>query len=486
MKVKKNTFNKHFIVPVFYLLLGSTLTLAQPTDRVFFTTGFKIGEVTDSSAVIWTRLCASPRRVPVYHERTAPPIPKPKKFYMNTPVAEMDGAVAGSFGEVKIEITSKNDTIEFDWGYVSALHDYTYKQSVTGLKPNTAYSVRILGRQVIPTRPKDSKVDQKPITSIAGSFMTSPASSQIAPITFTSSTCQYFWSYDDSLRGFKIYDAMKKLNPRFHVQTGDYVYYDKAGPFVQTIDEARHKWHAMNSWPSLVDFYAEVPLYIEKDDHDLLRDDAYPGRAPLGALTYEDGLELWYEQVPLEGKPYRTVRWGKDLQVWMVEVREYRSDNRDPDGKNKTIWGDEQMNWFKKTVESSDATFKVLISPTPIVGPDRPQGKNDNHSNKAFETEGAWLREYLAAQDVYVVNGDRHWQYVSQDPINGLMEFSQGAASDQHAGGWEQDNVLPEHRFLRVKGGFLTVNVYRKRKEPIIEFVHHDVDGNVVHKEVFK
>ena len=35
-------------------------------------------------------------------------------------------------------------------------------------------------------------------------------------------------------------------------------------------------------------------------------------------------------------------------------------------------WGAEQLAWLKKTLLESQATFKVLILPTPMVGPDGP------------------------------------------------------------------------------------------------------------------
>ena len=208
-----------------------------------------------------------------------------------------------------------------------------------------------------------------------------------------------------------------------------------------------------------------------------------PSSSPFGELSFEDGLLIWNEQAPIKDKSYRTFRWGKDLQIWMVEGRDYRSDNKSPDGKKKSIWGKEQIEWFKKTVEASDATFKILSSPTPVVGPDRANGKTDNHSNTSFKTEGDWLRKYLSDQKMFVINGDRHWQYVSVDPGTGLMEFSQGPSSDSHAQGWDQNDRRPEHRFLRVKGGFLAVKVYREGNTPIVEFIHYDVDGNIVNKE---
>jgi alkaline phosphatase D len=123
-----------------------------------------------------------------------------------------------------------------------------------------------------------------------------------------------------------------------------------------------------------------------------------------------------------------------------------------------------------------------LISPTPIVGPDRAKGKNDNHSNKAFANEGSWLRKFLSSQKhTYVICGDRHWQYVSKDSETGLFEFSSGATSDEHAQGWKPEDILPEHQFLRVEGGFLAVTI---NEDKSIAFIHYNVDGQKVNEVI--
>jgi alkaline phosphatase D len=94
------------------------------------------------------------------------------------------------------------------------------------------------------------------------------------------------------------------------------------------------------------------------------------------------------------------------------------------------------------------------------VGPDR-DNKHDNHSNKDFAHEGNELREFIASQqNIVVVCGDRHRQYVSVDPQTGLREYSCGPVSDKHAGGWSQDDFREKyHRYLNVIGGFLSVTV---------------------------
>ncbi|WP_220399471.1 alkaline phosphatase D family protein [Galbibacter sp. BG1] len=388
-------------------------------------------------------------------------------------VSKMDGAVVGTSGEVKILLKSPKDTIATEWEAVAGDSDFTLKKVFSELSSNTIYAVEILGRKNLTSI----------VSKVEGRFRTAPKPDEITSVFFTSSTCQYFWSYDDAERGFKIYDSMESLAPDFHCQTGDYIYYDKPGPMATNVELARHKWHAMNAWPSLRDFLRQTPIYQQKDDHDLLKDDATPFSSPFGDLSYEDGLKIWREQVPIEGKPYRTVQWGKDLQLWFVENREYRTD---PNAPNPSIWGTAQILWFKETILKSKASFKILVSPTPIVGPDRSSGKKDNHANTLFEAEGDMLRDFLATNNVIVINGDRHWQYVSKDEQTRLWEISQGPSSDEHAQGWNPEDKRPEHRFLRVKGGFLTTKILRKDNVPTAIFTHYDVDGKKVHQEIIK
>jgi len=152
----------------------------------------------------------------------------------------------------------------------------------------------------------------------------------------------------------------------------------------------------------------------------------------------------------------------------------------------KTIWGKRQKEWFMRTVQASDAAFRVLISPTPIVGPDR-DSKHDNHSNKDFRHEGDEIRRFISDQrNMVVVCGDRHWQYHSVDPKTGVREYSCGPASDIHAGGWSQKDFRPDyHQYLKVVGGFLSGTVDRDADlRSTLTFRYHDVHGNVRYENV--
>src|SRR5690606_33542397 len=131
-----------------------------------------------------------------------------------------------------------------------------------------------------------------------------------------------------------------------------------------------------------------------------------------------------------------------------------------------------------------DATFRILITPTPILGPDRSR-KNDNHANRGFTHEGDEIRAFLAAQeDAFVITGDRHWQYATVSPTYGIREYGCGAGSDAHAGGWRESMRTPEQTFLRIAGGYLRVAIDAEEGGPRARIQHCDVDGNVVNEEI--
>lgn len=283
--------------------------------------------------------------------------------------------------------------------------------------------------------------------------------------------------------GHHIYPAMLAFKPQFTCLTGDLVYYDSDAPAAITEELARYHWERMFSLPRLIEFNRNHSTYWLKDDHDTLDNDCSPG-AKMGEFTFAQGQKIFRQQAPMndDGPDYRTVRWGRDLQVWFTEGRDFRSKNGAPDGPEKTIWGAEQKAWFKRTVKESDATWKVLVSPTPLVGPDR-GSKNDNHSNEGFAHEGDEIRAWLKANvpdHFFVICGDRHWQYHSVHPVTGVQEFSAGPASDEHASG-SPGYDAKFHKFHRVQGGFLAVELKREGAKSRIVFEHRDVTGKVVY-----
>jgi len=389
-------------------------------------TGVKVGEVSDTSALLWFRADATGRMRVAYDGRTS------------------------------------------EWAEAVAERDFTHVFKLDGLKPSTLveYAAEVEGRP-----------------ALRGCFRTAPTRDAAEDVVFTVITGQAYKDLDDAA-GFKIYPAMAKLKPHFIVPTGDTVYYDNDPPLAATKALARFHWERMYKLPRHVDFHLKVPGYWEKDDHDLIWNDCWPSMKVDRRLefTFKEGVDLFREQVPMGEKTYRSARWGKRLEVWLVEGRDFRSANNAPDGPEKTIWGAEQKAWLKKGLLESDAEWKVLVSPTPIVGPDR-GNKGDNHANAAFRHEGDELRRWFGEKlpkNFFIACGDRHWQYHSVDPDTGVQEFSCGPASDQHAQGSPGfDEKI--HRFHRMKGGFLSVSATAAG----LAFRLHDVDGAVVYEKAF-
>ena len=470
------------------LFLPTIICFAHQTHSAgpYQATGLKVGEVTDTSAIVWTRLT-------LREQRNSSDAPKVEIVYggdanvsrRQKPVAEVNypggitvrdifEAVPGTDGDVRVGYRARgeSDWAWSDWREVDGLRDFTQQFRFPYLKPNKRYDVRVECRSIT----------GEPGQTLDGGFRTAPSKVQPERVVFTVSTGQGD-NDQDRPDGFNIYPAMRKLDPSFFVHTGDIIYYDR---MAKTVDLARWHWQRMYSWPTNVEFHRHVSSYFIKDDHDSWTNDCWPTmKSPyMHEFTFRQGLKIFREQVPMGEKTYRTRRWGKHLQVWMVEGRDFRSANTDPDGPQKTIWGRTQMDWFKKTVNESDATFRVLISPTPVVGPDR-DNKHDNHSNKDFQTEGDELRKFIASQkNMVVVCGDRHWQYMSIHPETGVREYSCGPASDVHAGGWQQSDFREDyHQYLNVIGGFLSATVDPGDGKPTLTFRYHDVNGAVKYED---
>jgi alkaline phosphatase D len=448
--------------------------------------GIKTGETSADSAVVWTRLTRAPERntsgadfARATYKKGAPAGPYVKKSLGGRALADMRNAVPGAAGEVRVSWwpegreAGKRST---EWLAVDPDADFTRQVTLQGLDAGARYRLRVEGR------PKGGTA---PTCTVTGGFRAAPAAGHAARVCFTVVTGQEFSRRDDDANGHAIYPRMLALAPDFFVHTGDIVYYDysRSWPHAVTKALARFKWNRMYSLPFQRAFHNAVGSYFIKDDHDTVLNDCWP-RQSYGDLAWEEGLAIFREQVPMGRSTYRTRRWGRDLQVWLVEGRDFRSPNNMPDGPTKTILGAEQKAWFKRTVRESDATFKVLISPTPLVGPDR-GSKNDNHANKGFSHEGRELRAFISKQrNMYVCCGDRHWQYVSVDRESGVREYSCGPTSDKHAGGFSEKKKSPMHRYLKVKGGFLSVTVERDGAGPRITFRHHNVGGEVVNEDV--
>jgi alkaline phosphatase/alkaline phosphatase D len=305
----------------------------------------------------------------------------------------------------------------------------------------------------------------------------------------------------DKHLGYPSLASILKQNPDFFVGTGDNVYYDTPDkPRAETIPQLRQKWHEQFVQPRYRDLFSKVPTYWMIDDHDYRIDDG--DNTGDHDPSPEVGRRMMLEQLPLAAHEdenvltYRTHRVSRDLQIWFPENRMYRSPNAMEDGPKKTIWGENQKAWLKKTLSESDAKFKLLISPTPMVGPDDLR-KTDNHCDVGgFQHEQKEFFDFLHETGLdkkhfYLVCGDRHWQYHSIHP-SGIEEFSCGALVDANSRlgrkPGDPESTDPEGLIKQPyyqdprSGGFLVIEVGNVRDNPTLTFRWHDENGKVLHK----
>lgn len=490
---------REFLTAVGLATVGlSRAGASAPDEPPYNAMGELVGEVTESSAILRARLTLTPVRNNAGYkfpgarhgmnvtELRKIPVPPGMK------VSEFDGDCPGAPGKVRVwygSDPSLKGAHMTEWLTVDPNKDFTRQIHLTGLRADTTYHYSIEMAAASGSKTRRGK---------PGSFLTAPRPDQWKKTRFAAITCQDYACRDLGAEGYRTYRSLRKYAPDFLVQTGDNVYYDTEPPLVNTLELARYHWHRMFSMPTLVDFYGNTGAYFMKDDHDGFEDDDWPTRPPhrVNPLTYQELTPIFSEQVPVSPKPFRQFRWGKGIEIWLLEGRDYRSPNPAPDGPKKTLLGAEQKAWLKKTVIESDAKFRVIIIPEPIVGPDEPGrdyfqwpgGNGDNLSDKSYATEGHEIRSWVKENkltNLIEICGDRHWQYFSVDPESGMHEFSCGAVGDAHT-----VKPFPEdpryHRFLRFKGGFLSVSLDGTEANPLLYVRFHSIDGDVLYEHVHK
>lgn len=427
------------------------------------------------------------------------------------------------------ESPSFSNAIKTKWLQAVLANDFQLKTKVEGLKPNTAYFYR-------PVYGKDSVTTQVGAT---GKFKTLPGKGNDDDFNFIVASCMNYESFlgisnssktiaqsnpnyqeastEDKKLGYPGFETiLQQHQPAFWVGDGDNVYYDvPKDRRAKTQEELRSKWHRLFAFSRTQKFFQEIPSYWLKDDHDYRNNDSSPHDDWYTEPSHELGVYTFREQIPVvdlndkNAVTYRTYRVNDHLQIWFLEGRDYRSSNKLSDGPSKTIWGKEQLNWLRKTLSESDATFKVIISPTPLVGPDdhRLPGdtntldKRDNHADiGGFKYEGdaffKWLKENkFNEKELFFVNGDRHWQYHSVHPF-GYNEFGTGAFVKQNARigrkpgekNSSDPTGLVKQPFIQEKptGAFLKIAVEPTPTEAKIRFQFIEETGPVLYQHEVK
>ncbi len=324
---------------------STSKTIPQPSH------GVAVGDVTDDSAVVWSR--------------------------------------AGRPGIMHVVATSKYGKESYETTKVKEGDDFTGQVKLKKLKSDTTYNYRVWFTEEIHSD-KGSDV-------VYGKFKTAPGKRKKRAVKIT-------WSGDfagqnvcrDTQDGFPIFNAINSENSNLFIGLGDMIYADNTceevgrygnaqvpGDFIQSADLPNFwaHWKYNREDEAFRSLLASTPYYGIWDDHEVVNDfgpladtrDTAPYTA--GENLMPMGLKAFLDYTPIERysltpeRLYRKIRWGKHVELFFLDNRQYRDANLDADSRQKTMLGREQLHWLKKKIKRSNATWKVIVSSVPISIP---------------------------------------------------------------------------------------------------------------------
>jgi phosphodiesterase/alkaline phosphatase D-like protein len=286
--------------------------------------------------------------------------------------------------------------------------------------------------------------------SAKGTFHTAPASNKSKTIRFAfsgdedsqparGSSTPFYNTVGD--RNFAVFNAMKRENNHFNINFGDTMYSDSEvgdRTFVNGVYQGfapalsvKDKWAKYRrnlALANLQNLRGSAGMYNHWDDHEFINDfgpsetlvgsDTNGGRLNIpGSSVRGNGVKAFRDYMPVTYSSsngiYRSVRWGKNLELFFLDERSFRSpkagsptiptcnnpDTGAPDlaptlpqprrnffaalspslakpvsaaclaainDPNRSMLGSRQYNAFTSAIKRSTATFKVIMNEVPI------------------------------------------------------------------------------------------------------------------------
>ncbi|HEY6639221.1 MAG TPA: alkaline phosphatase D family protein, partial [Nitrospiraceae bacterium] len=237
---------------------------------------------------------------------------------------------------------------------------------------------------------------------------------------------------------------------------------------------ARHRYQ--RGAEALRRFLETTPICVIWDDHEVRNDFAGPFESQMPA-----GRQALREYWPIRAaaddpdRLYRTVRAGADLEVFILDTRQYRSRNVDRDGPAKTMLGEQQLEWLLSGLIESSATWKVIVTSVPLsvskggkAGVSGNDGWAGGPSIQGFERERQVIVDYILSRgvkNVVFLAGDIHSvQANAYDPNgDGTPDFHEFVVGPLSAAPGRQTPASVELRptTLINEGGYMNFGLVR-------------------------
>lgn len=398
-------------------LCAGTPTLWRVTSRPFltgypFTLGVASGDPTPDACVIWTRLAPDPF----------------------APLGGMDGSKAAVAWEVA-EDESFGRVVQRGRHTAAPELGYSVHVDVQGLAPDRWYYYRFTLAEG---------------TSPVGRLRTTPPEGATTPLDLAFASCQH---YEQGL--FTAYEHMAAERLDLVAHLGDYIY-ESLGTGAQvrrhhgyepiSLDDYRNRYAQYKLDPALQAAHLTCPWIVTWDDHEV--DNNYAGT--VGENLYESDEQMrarraaayqaWWEHQPVrvpratswaDLNITRTANWGALARFWVLDSRQYRSDQACGDGSrvvpcgnwsdpSRTLLGAAQERWVTSGLGTSRATWQVLAQQVMMAPFDSRPGAEAQVSMDQWSGYPAARERLLGAiaerarGRTVVLTGDIHANFVNE------------------------------------------------------------------------
>jgi alkaline phosphatase D len=281
---------------------------------------------------------------------------------------------------------------------------------------------------------------------------------------------------------FTAYGHMLREDLDLVIHVGDYIYEmagtnaatvlkKHAGPECTTLEGYRQRYGQYKSEPALRAMHAAAPWWVTPDDHEFDNNcaGAVSEQKNVGPAEFlkrrAAAYQAYYEHLPLrrssmpagpDMKLHRRFAWGRLADVWVLDTRQYRSDQPCGDGNKPpapevlapegTMLGAAQRDWLFDGTARSGAAWNVLAQQVMMARVDRKPGEGvllsmDQWPGYEFERRRV-LRHFHDAKvpNPVVLAGDIHTNWANEliadfDGLDGRVVGSEFVGTSISSGG---------------------------------------------------
>jgi alkaline phosphatase D len=434
-----------------------TRVQARPRwDASPFTLGVASGDPSPDGVVLWTRLAPEPL------EGGGMPA---EAIDVRWEIAEDDG----------MRRIVKRGSTRAVAGWAHAVH-----VEVAGLEANREYWYRFHAGDA---------------TSRTGRTRTlPPRRDAVDRLRFAFASCQH---YETGFFTAYRHMATEDLDLVFHL--GDYIYEGAGrdnlprkhrGTELLTLDDYRNRYAQYKRDPDLQAAHAMFPFIVTPDDHEVANNyaggvsqqndprDAFLRRRAAAYQAYYEHMPLRRSSVPTGDaiRLYRPFHYGKLASFFVLDTRQYRTDQACGDGLKApcpgvsdpaaTLLGPEQERWLFESFDRSNARWNVLPQQVMMAKVDQAAGADERYSMDQWSGYDAgrtrlmqFLREHRDANPV-VLTGDIHSSWVNDLKVDyrereGTTVATEFVGTSITSGGDGVDlparmtDVMAENRFVK-------------------------------------